>query len=59
MTKLLYQKDSYIQEFQGMITRIDSENNAMILDQTAFYPGGGGQPAPWRADRLAAPAQGF
>ncbi len=45
MTELLYQKDSYIQEFQGMITRIDSENNAMILDQTAFYPGGGGQPA--------------
>ncbi len=45
MTELLYQKDSYIQEFQGLITRIDSENNAMILDQTAFYPGGGGQPA--------------
>ena len=45
MTKLLYQKDSYIQEFRGMITRIDPENNAIIVDQTAFYPGGGGQPA--------------
>lgn len=45
MTELLYQKDSYIQEFQGIITRIDPENNAIILDQTAFYPGGGGQPA--------------
>jgi misacylated tRNA(Ala) deacylase len=44
MTKLLYQKDSYIQEFRGMITKIDPDNNAIILDQTAFYPGGGGQP---------------
>ncbi len=45
MTELLYQKDSYIQEFQGKITVVDPENNAIILDQTAFYPGGGGQPA--------------
>lgn len=45
MTELLYQKDSYIQEFQGQITGIDHENNAILLDQTAFYPGGGGQPA--------------
>lgn len=45
MTDLLYQKDSYLKAFQGIITGIDAENNAIILDQTAFYPGGGGQPA--------------
>ncbi|UCD98019.1 MAG: alanyl-tRNA editing protein [Chloroflexota bacterium] len=44
MTDLLYQQDSYIQKFEGKITRVDLENNAVILDQTAFYPGGGGQP---------------
>ena len=45
MTELLYQKDSYLKEFQATITKIDPENHAVILDQTAFYPGGGGQPA--------------
>ena len=45
MTELLYQKDSYLKEFQGTITRIEPENQAVILDQSAFYPGGGGQPA--------------
>ena len=45
MTEHLYQKDSYIKEFQGKITALDTENNAIILDKTAFYPGGGGQPA--------------
>jgi misacylated tRNA(Ala) deacylase len=45
MTELLYQKDSYLQEFTATVTRVDLENNALILDQTAFYPGGGGQPA--------------
>ncbi len=45
MTELLYQKDSYLKEFQGTITRIEPENQAVILDQSTFYPGGGGQPA--------------
>ncbi|UCF28636.1 MAG: alanyl-tRNA editing protein [Chloroflexota bacterium] len=45
MTELLYQKDSYLKEFQANITRVDPENHAIILDKTAFYPGGGGQPA--------------
>ena len=45
MTNLLYQKDSYLKEFQATITRVDPDNQAVILDQTAFYPGGGGQPA--------------
>lgn len=45
MTELLYQRDSYLKEFDATITAIDEDNNAIILDQTAFYPGGGGQPA--------------
>lgn len=45
MSELLYQADSYIQEFQAQITQNDAENQALILDRTAFYPGGGGQPA--------------
>jgi misacylated tRNA(Ala) deacylase len=45
MTKLLYQRDSYIQTFDAKVTQIDHENHAIALDQSAFYPGGGGQPA--------------
>ena len=44
MTCLIYQTDSYLKEFQAVVTRIDSENNAVVLDITAFYPAGGGQP---------------
>jgi misacylated tRNA(Ala) deacylase len=44
MTKLLYQNDSYLREFDAVVTGINPENHAIILDQTAFYPGGGGQP---------------
>ena len=44
-TKRLYQTDSYCQEFDAEVVRIDTENNAVYLDQSAFYPGGGGQPA--------------
>jgi len=45
MTDLLYQMDSYIQNFEATIVGIDPEARAVILDRTAFYPGGGGQPA--------------
>ncbi len=45
MTKLLYQTDSYLQEFEATVTGLDEANRAILLDQTAFYPGGGGQPA--------------
>ena len=43
MTSLLYQTDSYMQKFAARITEIDAEHSALILDRTAFYPGGGGQ----------------
>ena len=44
MTELLYQTDSYLKEFDAEIVRVDAESRALVLDQTAFYPGGGGQP---------------
>jgi misacylated tRNA(Ala) deacylase len=45
MTDLLYQTDSYLQSFEATIAGVDEENHAVLLDRTAFYPGGGGQPA--------------
>ncbi len=45
MTELLYQLDSYIQVFEAHVTGFDEANHGVILDRTAFYPGGGGQPA--------------
>ncbi len=44
MTDLLYQTDSYLRVFEAEITAIDGENRAVMLDRSAFYPGGGGQP---------------
>jgi misacylated tRNA(Ala) deacylase len=44
MTHLLYQTDSYLTNFNATLLQVDIENHALILDQTAFYPGGGGQP---------------
>ncbi|MBW8010042.1 MAG: alanyl-tRNA editing protein [Chloroflexi bacterium] len=45
MTERLYQTDSYLQEFEAVVTELDQENHGVILDRTTFYPGGGGQPA--------------
>jgi misacylated tRNA(Ala) deacylase len=44
MTNLLYQTDSYIQEFDAVVNSVLPEEHAVVLDRTAFYPGGGGQP---------------
>ena len=43
MTKLICHENSYIKEFDGKVTSI--RETGIILDKTAFYPGGGGQPA--------------
>jgi len=42
--ELLYQTDSYLKEFTATVTGIDAAQNGVLLDRTAFYPGGGGQP---------------
>lgn len=44
MTKNLYHDDSYIHTFSATIIDHDLENHGLVFDQTAFYPGGGGQP---------------
>ncbi len=44
MTELLCQQDSYLKEFDAQVVNVDAESRAVILDRTAFYPGGGGQP---------------
>lgn len=44
MTDLLFQTDSYIQNFEAKVTSVDPEQRAITLDRTAFYPSGGGQP---------------
>jgi misacylated tRNA(Ala) deacylase len=44
MTHLLYQTDSYLQNFAATVVAVDVAQRAVTLDQTAFYPGGGGQP---------------
>ena len=44
MTELLYQTDAYLQEFDAIVTKAILEERAIVLDRTAFYPGGGGQP---------------
>ena len=45
MTELLYQDDSYVREFTARVTGAYPEENAVVLDRSAFYPGGGGQPS--------------
>jgi misacylated tRNA(Ala) deacylase len=43
MTELLYITDSYLQSFTANVrAHVDG---GVVLDRTAFYPGGGGQPA--------------
>ncbi len=44
MTERLYQVDSYVREFDAVVTEVLPDLDAIVLDRTAFYPGGGGQP---------------
>ena len=43
MAELLYYQDAYLREFDAVVTAASPEG--VELDRTAFYPGGGGQPA--------------
>lgn len=42
MTRLLCHHDSYMKEFDAVV--VEATPEGVVLDQTAFYPGGGGQP---------------
>lgn len=43
MTELLYLHDSYLREFDATVTSLNGQT--VTLDQTAFFPSGGGQPS--------------
>ena len=43
-TELLYYKDAYVREFKARVLKV-LEGRYVVLDKTAFYPEGGGQPA--------------
>ena len=43
MTELLYLADSYLKEFSAAVVGHDAKQNGVLLDRSAFYPGGGGQ----------------
>ena len=43
MTEILCHGDSYLKEFDARV--VDSTPKGVVLDRTAFYPGGGGQPS--------------
>lgn len=42
MTELLYLTDAYLKTFSATVT--EQVDGGVVLNQTAFYPGGGGQP---------------
>jgi len=42
MTEKLYHQDAYLARFEAKLTALVEQ--AVTLDRTAFYPGGGGQP---------------
>ena len=42
MSETLYETDAYAKEFDAVVT--EQVDGSVILNRTAFYPGGGGQP---------------
>ena len=42
MTRELFLEDSYLREFRARV--VDLAGREVVLDETLFYPGGGGQP---------------
>jgi alanyl-tRNA synthetase len=47
MTEKLYYHDPYLREFEATVQSVERRKKdvAVVLDRTAFYPEGGGQPA--------------
>lgn len=48
--------DAYARTVDAVVVDVDADANAVLLDRTVFYPGGGGQPAD--SGLLVAPAGG-
>ncbi len=46
MTKKLYYEDPYLLDFESMVNKMDQDKRGIyvVLEETAFYPTGGGQP---------------
>ena len=44
MTEALYLTDSYLRCFSARVVAVHEDQGAVVLDRSAFYPGGGGQP---------------
>jgi misacylated tRNA(Ala) deacylase len=44
MTAFIYHIDSYIRDFTTHVAAVQADQKRIVLDRTAFYPGGGGQP---------------
>ena len=42
MTLSLYLTDAYLREFEGTVSKL--ADHGVVLDESTFYPGGGGQP---------------
>ena len=42
MTELIYHHDAYVKGFEARV--VESGPDGVVLDRTAFFPGGGGQP---------------
>jgi len=43
-TRMLYYEDAYLREFEAKVLRV-LDKKYVVLEKTAFYPEGGGQPA--------------
>ncbi len=45
MSENICYTDAYARQTDAIVVELDADTNAVLLDRTAFYPGGGGQPA--------------
>lgn len=45
MSENLCYTDAYARHVDAVVVDVDADANAVLLDRTVFYPGGGGQPA--------------
>ena len=45
MSANLYETDAYARQVEASVVDTEVDENAVLLERTVFYPGGGGQPA--------------